>query len=93
MGRLRLTNDQRRRLAAKAKRLCRRILKEVAGIITPDTLLKWHLRLIAEKYDGTARRGPARPRTAATIESLVVGMANKTVTGDTGEFWARFRKI
>src|SRR6516162_5181741 len=39
--RLRLTNDQRRRLAAKAKRLCRRILKEVAGIVTPDTLLKW----------------------------------------------------
>ena len=37
--RLRLSNDQRRRLAAKAKRLCRRILKEVAGIVTPETLL------------------------------------------------------
>ena len=75
--RLRLTNDQRRRLAAKAKRLCRRILKEVAGIVTPDTLLKWHRKLIAEKYDGTAQRGPGRPRTAATIESLVVRMANE----------------
>jgi len=75
--RLRLTNDQRRRRAAKAKRLCRRILKEVAGIVTPDTLLKWHRKLIAEKYDGTAQRGPGRPRTAATIESLVVRMANE----------------
>jgi putative transposase len=73
----RLTNDQRRRLAAKAKRLCRRILKEVAGIVTPDTLLKWHRNLIAEKYDGTAQRGPGRPRTAATIETLVVRMANE----------------
>src|SRR5215831_7438869 len=89
--RLRLTNDQRRRLAAKAKRLCRRILKEVAGIVTPDTLPNWHRKLIAEKYDGTAQRGPGRPRAAATIESLVVGMATKTVTGDTGESWARFR--
>src|SRR5215469_17363572 len=70
--RLRLTNDQRRRLAAKAKRLCRRILKEVAGIVTPDTLLKWHRKLIAEKYDGTAQRGPGRPR-----EFLVVRMANE----------------
>ena len=75
--RLRLTNDQRRRLAVKAKRLCRRILKEVAGIVTPGTLLKWHRKLIAEKYDGTAQRGPGRPRTAATIESLVVRMANE----------------
>ena len=89
--RLRLTNDQRRRLAAKAKRLCRRILKEVAGIVTPDTLLKWHLKLIAEKYDGTAQRGPGRPRTAATIESLVVRMANENRDWDTGESWARFR--
>jgi putative transposase len=39
--RLRLTNDQRRRLAADAKRLCRRVLKEVAGIVTPETLLAW----------------------------------------------------
>src|SRR5262249_47313541 len=60
-------------------RLCRRILEEVAGIVTPDTLLNWHLKLIAEKSDGTAQRGPGRPRTAAAIESLVVRMANATI--------------
>jgi hypothetical protein len=37
--RLGLNDDQRRRLAAKAKVLGRRILREVATIVTPETLL------------------------------------------------------
>jgi len=37
--RLRLSDDQRRRLAAKAKMLGRRILREVATIVTPETRL------------------------------------------------------
>jgi putative transposase len=40
--RLRLTDDQRRRLAAKAKKLGRKVLAEVATIVTPETLLAWH---------------------------------------------------
>jgi hypothetical protein len=60
--RLRLTDDQRRRLAAKAKGLGRKILSEVATIVTPETLLAWHRKLIAEKV----RRQPqARIGTAA----------------------------
>ena len=51
--RLRLNDDQRRRLAAKAKTLGRRLLREVATIVTPETLLAWHRKLIANKYDGT----------------------------------------
>ena len=54
--RLRFTDDQRRRLAAKAKGLGRKILAEVATIVTPETLLAWHRRLIAQKYDGSGRR-------------------------------------
>jgi hypothetical protein len=50
--RLRFTDAQRRRLAAKAKALGRRILMEIATIVTPDTLLAWHRTLIAKKYDG-----------------------------------------
>ena len=76
-GRLRLNDDQRRRLAAKAKRLGRSILKEVSTIVTPDTLLAWHRRLIAQKYDGSARRKPGRPRKAGEVESLVVIMAQE----------------
>lgn len=71
--RLRLNDDQRRRLAAKAKALGRKLLAEVATIVTPETLLTWHRKLIAEKYDGSSKRGPGRPRTAAEIEALVTG--------------------
>jgi hypothetical protein len=51
--RIRFTDDQRRRLAAKAKKLGRRLLAEVATIVTPETLLAWHRKLIAQKYDGS----------------------------------------
>ena len=75
--RLRLNDDQRRRLVAKAKGLGRKILAEVATIVTPETLLAWHRRLIAQKYDGTRNRRPGRPRTAGAIEALVVRMAEE----------------
>jgi transposase InsO family protein len=75
--RSRMTDDQRRRLAAKAKGLGRKLLADVATIVTPETLLRWHRRLIAQKYDGSAKRGPGRPRTAAEIEKLVAQMATE----------------
>ena len=75
--RLRFTDDQRRRLAAKAKGLGRKVLAEVATIVTPETLLRWHRQLVAQKYDGSRKRGPGRPSTAAEIEELVVQMAEE----------------
>ena len=75
--RLRLDDHQRRRLAAKAKGLGRRMLAEVATIVTPETLLAWHRKLIAQKYDGSSKRGPGRPRTAGEIEALVLRMAEE----------------
>jgi len=45
--------------------------------VTPETLLAWHRKLIAQKYDGSHKRGPGRPRTAGEIEVLVVGMAEE----------------
>src|ERR1700686_3110585 len=56
--RVRLNDAQRRRLAAKAKGLGRKLLAEVATIATPETLLAWHRKLIAQKYDGSGQRGP-----------------------------------
>src|ERR1700693_2821387 len=56
--RVRLNDDQRRRLAARAKGLGRKLLVEVATIVTPETLLAWHRKLIARKYDGSGKRGP-----------------------------------
>jgi putative transposase len=75
--RLRLSDHQRRRLAAKAKVLGRKVLDQIATIVTPETLLAWHRKLIAQKYDGTAHRAPGRPRTAGETESLVVRMAEE----------------
>jgi putative transposase len=75
--RLRLDDNQRRRLAVKAKALGRKALAGIATIVTPETLLAWHRKLIAQKYDGTARRAPGRPRIAAEIETLVVRMAEE----------------
>jgi len=62
-SRLRLTDDQRRRLALKAKVLGRRRLAEIAGIVTPDTILRRYRRLVAKKYDGSKTRRPGRPST------------------------------
>jgi len=76
--RLRLSDDQRGRLAAKAKKLARRIVGEVATIVTPETLLAWHRRLIARKYDGSKHRRPGRPRTREKIQDLVVRMATES---------------
>ena len=73
----RFTDDQRRRLAAKAQGLGRNLLAEVATVVSPETLLAWHWKLIAQRYDGTARRGPGRLRTRDEIETLVVRMAEE----------------
>jgi hypothetical protein len=59
--RLRFNDDQRRRLAVRAKGLGSRL----------------HRRLIAQKYDGNGRRGCGRPRKSTEIEDLVVGMTKE----------------
>jgi hypothetical protein len=71
------TDQQRRRLAAKAKVLGRKALMEIADLVTPDTLLRWYRKLIAEKYDGRRHRGPGRPRVRETIRELVLRMAKE----------------
>jgi hypothetical protein len=69
--RMRFSDDQRRQLAARAKAIGRRLLQEIATIVTPETLLAWHRKMIAQKYDGSTNRGPGRPRTAAEIAAPV----------------------
>ena len=75
--RLRFNDDQRRRLAVKAKGLTRRLVEEMSPMVTWETLLAWHRKLIAQKYDGSGHRGPGRPRTAGEIEALVLRMAEE----------------
>jgi hypothetical protein len=54
--RLPLTDADRRRLAALAHRLGRRLLRDVASVATPDTSLRWHRQLIARKWTSGRRR-------------------------------------
>jgi hypothetical protein len=74
---VRFNDDQRRRLVVKAKTLGRRVLVEIATLVTPQTLLAWPRKLIAQKYDGTAHRSQGRPRIAGETEALVVRMAEE----------------
>lgn len=75
--RIRFTDEQRIRLAERAKGLGRKALRDLATLVTPETLLAWHRKLIAQKYDGSARRGPGRPRVLKEIRKLVVEMAQQ----------------
>jgi len=74
---LRFIDNQRRRLAVEAKELSRSALNRIATIVTPETLLAWHRKLIANKYDGSGMRKPGRPRTTPEVEALVVQMAKE----------------
>ena len=79
--RLRLTNTERRRLAALAYPLGRQCLKEVATLATPETLLRWYHRLIARKFDGSKRRTQrGRPPVTEEVERLAVQMAEENPT-------------
>ncbi len=74
--RLRFTDVERRRLAAKAKLVCRSALREIGSLVTPDTLLRWHRQLIAKKYDGSQGK-VGRPTVGSEIAALVVRMAKE----------------
>src|SRR5215475_5847215 len=79
--RMRFSDEQRRRLAAKAKKLTRKLLNEVATIVTPETLLAWHRRLIAKKYDGSANRVRFKNRNgqiATSARTLLKTIAART---------------
>ena len=77
--RLRLTDDDRRRLAVRAYRLGREALRDVATIVTPDTLLRWHRQLVARKWTYANRR-TSRRSTLAEIRQFVVRMAEDDPT-------------
>src|SRR5262245_15813184 len=75
-SRLRLTDNERRRLAAKGVVMGRKLLAQVATIVTPETILAWHRMLVAQALVGN-RKSPGRPMTVRKIAELVVKMAKE----------------
>src|SRR6266404_4049646 len=75
-GRVRLTDGERTTLAEIGQQLGKQALKEVAKLVTPDTMLGWHRTLVAQKCDGSQqRKAPGRPKIDQELESLIVRMA------------------
>lgn len=76
--RLRLTDDDRRRLATRAYRVGRAALRQIATIAAPDSLLRWHRPLIARKW--TYARTSRRRGVVVEIRQLVQRMATDNPT-------------
>lgn len=72
--RIRLNDDQRRRLATKGKALGQRLLEQVCTIVTSDTILRWHRALIARMYHGSGKRRAGRRGVMKAIRELRVLM-------------------
>jgi len=77
-GRLRLSDGERKTLAEIGQKLGKKALEEVATIVKPDTILAWHRRLVAQKFDGSQQRQVlGRPKIDQELEALVVRMAQE----------------
>ena len=75
--RIRFTDAERALLACKAKAVGRKVLLELDTIVSPDTLLRWHRRLVAQKWNFAERRGVGRPGIMRHISELIVRMAQE----------------
>jgi putative transposase len=77
-GRVRLSDGERKTLAAIGHKLGKQALQEVATIVKPDTILRWHRQLVAQKFDGSQqRKAPGRPTIDQELEALVVRLAQE----------------
>jgi transposase len=76
VGRLRYQPADRLWLAALSRLVPRHQWGEVFAV-TPATLLAWHRKLVARKWDYASRRRPGRPSTAASIRKLVIRIATE----------------
>jgi putative transposase len=79
VGRVRYKPGDRLWLAALSRLVPRRLWADVFPV-TPATVLAWHRRLVARKWDYTSRRSPGRPSTVAAIRKLVIRIATENPT-------------
>jgi hypothetical protein len=75
---MRLSDPERSTLAEIGKRFSRTALQQVACVAKPDTILAWHRRQIARKFDGSKHRGsPGRHGIPTDVEALIVSIARE----------------
>jgi putative transposase len=75
---VRLSDGERKALATIGKKLGKQTLEEVAAIVKPDTILAWHRKLMAKKFDGSQqRKALGRPIINEELKALVVRMAQE----------------
>jgi transposase InsO family protein len=69
-------------MAVKGKILGYKRLSEVGTLFTPDTVLRWHRQLVANKWDYSDRKinKPGRPRVRQVIVDLTVKFARENPT-------------
>ncbi len=80
-GRVPLTDSERIRLAKLGQRLGLKALKDVAAIVKPETILEWHRKLVAKKFDGSKkRRKTGRPKVSEEVERIVLRMVEENPT-------------
>src|SRR6266567_919287 len=75
--RIHFTDAERALLARKAKAVGRKALLELDTIVSPDTLLRWHRRLVAQKWNFSERRAVGRPGIMRHLSELIVRMAQE----------------
>jgi transposase InsO family protein len=77
--RLNFTNEQRKRLARKGRKLGLNGLRKVATLVTPETILSWHRKLIALKYTAKRTTSPLR-KSQQEVRRMVVRIALENPT-------------
>src|SRR5438552_12469210 len=77
-GRLRLSDGERQALAVLGQKLGKQALKGLAQIVKPETILGWHRKLVAQKFDGSPQRqSPGRPPIDQELEALIIRIAQE----------------
>jgi putative transposase len=79
-SRPRFTDAQRIMLATLGAKLGKTALEQIASIVTPETILRWHRSLVAAKFDTSDRqktKSPGRPPTDPAVVELVLKLAKE----------------
>jgi len=78
IGRVQLTDSDRKALAEIGQKLDKKTLAEIATVAKPDTILAWHRTCADRQCDRSqSPKSADRPRLAKEIEALVVQMARE----------------